>query len=664
MNKNIDNYKKAIEQIHVDNELKEKVLERTKRKVNKTVYYLKYCMSFAVVLIVAVVSISLLKTPKEKVLTKEENIEISEENKEELLAKADIKRFQSVEELRETLKEYQQENVYYSEMNSEEAIQEESALSEAISDVTNSTSKGEVTGAEDKLSYSKTNNQVENVDEADIVKTDGKYIYYSQNRKIYILDNDLNCKSTIQSEDFSPYQMFVNSDKLVVFGNFFNVQNVVSKKTSEDVERENIDTIYRPKTEARVYDITDREKPELEREISIDGNYQDARMIGKNVYFISGYSLYFTRGIEELKDEDILPSYKDSYVSEETRVIGANDIAYFDVASSNNYSIIAGFNLESDEDVNIETFLGGGRNIYVSENNMYVVNTNYGIDFQEANSKIYKFQLKNSNILAMGSCEVDGYVNNQFSIDEYNGNLRIATTISKYDMEEEHTTNKITIFNENLEQIGSIDNLVENEDIHSVRFMGDIGYVVTFREIDPLWVIDLSNPTAPVVKGELEIPGYSSYLHPWDETHVIGIGYNVRDNGYGGVANDTIKVSMFDVSDLENPKELFNISFDNKYAYSNIMYDHKALFINKDKNLIGFPVNWYSKVNKTGLILYRVDLENNKFDEISNLTSKGYGFVQRAIYINDYIYNLFSNRIVKYDINSFEEVKRIELGDI
>ena len=625
MNKNIDDYKKAIEQIHVDNELKEKVLERTKRKVNKTVYYLKYCMSFAVVLIVAVVSISLLKTPKEKILTKEENIEISEENKEELLAKADIKRFQSVEELRETLKEYQQENVYYSEMNSEEAIQEESALSEAISDVTNSTSKGEVTGAEDKLSY---------------------------------------CKSTIQSEDFSPYQMFVNGDKLVVFGNFFNVQNVVSKKTSEDVERENIDTIYRPKTEARVYDITDREKPELEREISIDGNYQDARMIGKNVYFISSYSLYFTRGIEELKDEDILPSYKDSYVSEETRVIGANDIAYFDVASSNNYSIIAGFNLESDEDVNIETFLGGGRNIYVSENNMYVVNTNYGIDFQEANSKIYKFQLKNSNILAMGSCEVDGYVNNQFSIDEYNGNLRIATTISKYDMEEEHTTNKITIFNENLEQIGSIDNLVENEDIHSVRFMGDIGYVVTFREIDPLWVIDLSDPTAPVVKGELEIPGYSSYLHPWDETHVIGIGYNVRDNGYGGVANDTIKVSMFDVSDLENPKELFNISFDNKYTYSNIMYDHKALFINKDKNLIGFPVNWYSKVNRTGLILYKVDLENNKFDEISNLTSKGYGFVQRAIYINDYIYNLFSNRIVKYDINSFEEVKRIELGDI
>ena len=660
MNKNIDNYKKAINQIHVDNELKEKVLEKARKNSNKTVYYLKYCMSFAVVLIVAVVSVSLLKTPKEKVFNKNENIEILEDN-EELLAKADIKRFESVEELREVLKEHQQENVYYFETN-EESIQKETVMTDA----TNSTSKAEATELEDNLSYSKTNNQVENVDEADIVKTDGKYIYYSQNKKIYILDNDLNCKSTIESDDFSPYQIFINQDKLVVLGSSYNVQNITSKQTIEDslVERESINTIYRPKTEARVYDITNREKPELEREISIDGNYQNARMIGKNIYFISYYSLYFNRGIEELKDEDILPSYKDSYVSEETRFIEANNIAYFDVESSNNYSIIAGFNLESNEDVNIETFLGGGRNIYVSENNMYIVNTNYGINFQEANSKIYKFQLKNSDIIAIGNCKVEGYVNNQFSIDEYNGNLRIATTISKYDMEEEHTTNKITIFNENLEQIGSIDNLVENEDIHSVRFMGDIGYVVTFREIDPLWVIDLSNPTAPVVKGELEIPGYSSYLHPWDETHVIGIGYNVRDNGYGGVANDTIKVSMFDVSDLENPKELFNISFDNKYAYSNIMYDHKALFINKDKNLIGFPVNWYSKVNKTGLILYRVDLENNKFDEISNLTSKGYGFVQRAIYIDDYIYNLFSNKIVKYDMNSFEEVKKVELGDI
>ena len=658
MNKNVENYKKAIDQIHVDDELKEKVLEKSKRKSNKSIYYLGYCMSFAVVLIVAVVSVSLLKTPKEQILNKNENIEILEENKEELLAKADIKRFESVEELRETLKEHQQENVYYLEAN-EESIQKETVMTDA----TNSKSEAEATKLEDDLSYSKTNNQVENVDEADIVKTDGEYIYYSQNKKIYILDNDLNYKSTIESDGFSPYQIFINQDKLVILGSSYNVQNITSKQTIEDslVEREIINTIYRPKTEARVYDITNREKPELEREISIDGNYQNARMIGKNIYFISYYSLYFNRGIEELKDEDILPSYKDSYVSEETKFIGANNIAYFDVESSNNYSIIAGFNLESNEDVNIETFLGGGRNIYVSENNMYIVNTNYGMNFQEANSKIYKFQLKNSDIIAIGNCEVDGYVNNQFSIDEYNGNLRIATTISKYDMEEEYTTNKVTIFNEDLEQIGSIDNLVENEDIHSVRFMGDVGYVVTFREIDPLWVLDLSDPTNPVVKGELEIPGYSSYLHPWDETHIIGIGYNVKDNGYGGVTNDTIKVSMFDVSDLSNPKELFNISFGNKYAYSNIMYDHKSLFINKEKNLIGFPVNWYSKVNKTGLILYRVDLENNKFDEISNLTSKGYGFVQRAIYIDDYIYNLFSDKIVKYDMNSFEEVKKVEL---
>ena len=212
-----------------------------------------------------------------------------------------------------------------------------------------------------------------------------------------------------------------------------------------------------------------------------------------------------------------------------------------------------------------------------------------------------------------------------------------------------------------MEKIGEIENLIEDEEIYAVRFIGDVGYVVTFEEIDPLWVIDLSDPKNPNVKGELEIPGYSSYLQPWDETHIIGFGYNVKDNGYGGVTNDTMKVSMFDVSDLENPKEIFNISFDKKYVYSNIMYEHKALFINKEENLIGFPVNWYDKQNSTGLILYRVDLENNKFDEIKDLISKGYGFVQRAIYIGNNIYCLFDDRIIKYDMSTFEELKSIKL---
>ena len=194
--------------------------------------------------------------------------------------------------------------------------------------------------------------------------------------------------------------------------------------------------------------------------------------------------------------------------------------------------------------------------------------------------------------------------------------------------------------------------------------MGNTGYIVTFKEIDPLWIVDLSDPTNPVVKGELEIPGYSSYLHPWDENHIIGIGYSVKDNGRGGVTNDKLKISMFDISDISNPKEVFNSNYGNRYVYADIIYDHKELFINKEKNLIGFPVNWYNgSVNKTGLLLYRVDLENNKFEEISNMVGTGYGFVQRAIYIDDYIYNLFDKKIEQYNIDTFELVKTVDLEE-
>ncbi|MCX4275311.1 MAG: beta-propeller domain-containing protein, partial [Candidatus Gastranaerophilales bacterium] len=150
--------------------------------------------------------------------------------------------------------------------------------------------------------------------------------------------------------------------------------------------------------------------------------------------------------------------------------------------------------------------------------------------------------------------------------DEYDGNLRVATT-NGYDEESE---NQLYILDENLKEIGKIENLAKGEKIYSVRFIGKIGYIVTFKQIDPLFVIDLSNPTAPVVKGELKIPGYSSYMHPYDETHIIGIGYNTKSNGYGGVTNANMKMSMFDVSDLENPKEMFNINIGEKYASSEI----------------------------------------------------------------------------------------------
>lgn len=595
--------------------------------------------------------------------------EITKKLQDEALENISIRRFASAEELREVLKESEvpTRGMYYNDI---EELATDSAQSENVKSSTRAINDYD-TKNDDTLDYSKTNNQVENVDEADIVKTDGKYIYYTQNSRVYIVDSeDLSLKSTIKESHFSPSQIFINGDKLVVFGiSYGDIDMIVTTETSEETDaivKEEIDTIPRTKTLARIYDISNKENPEFKREISIDGYYQDARMIENNIYFITQCDLYLYKALNELQDSEILPTYRDSSVSEERKIIAATDIAYFENSQSHSYSLVAGFNVNSNEQVNIETFFGAGQNIYVSENNMYIVSRNYTNFWTTEDSTIYKFQLKNAKIVAIADCKVDGYVNNQFSIDEYEGNLRVATTSMNANFLEDEYEAKyvshLTIFNEKLERIGSIENLVEDEEIYSVRFMGKVGYIVTFRQIDPLWVIDLSDPTNPVIKGELEIPGYSSYLHPYDETHIIGIGYNVKDNGYGGVTRDTMKISMFDVSDLENPKEIFHISFGSKYMYSNIGYEHKALFFKKSDNLIGFPVNWYDRVNKTGLILYRVDLENNRFEEILDLVQKGYGYVQRALYIENHIYALYGDRILKYDLNTFEEINRLDLS--
>ena len=259
-------------------------------------------------------------------------------------------------------------------------------------------------------------------------------------------------------------------------------------------------------------------------------------------------------------------------------------------------------------------------------------------------------------------------------MDEYEGNLRLATTYTIREGEEEIVgdadgvpitkvpeikySNRLYVLDKNLKEIGRIDDLAKDEQIYSVRFIGKIGYIVTFKQIDPLFVIDLSDPTNPQIKGELKIPGYSSYLHPYDENHIIGIGYNTKSNGHGGITNDNMKMSMFDVSDVENPKEMFSIDIGTEYVHSEILYNHKSLFYKKSDNLIGFPVS-YDSQNR--LEIFKIDLENGfeKYAEILN--NKDFNGIERAIYIEDTLYTLHYNGIISYNLNTFEKLNELEL---
>ena len=255
-------------------------------------------------------------------------------------------------------------------------------------------------------------------------------------------------------------------------------------------------------------------------------------------------------------------------------------------------------------------------------------------------------------------------------MDEYDGNLRIATTA--YD-KDGNTTNNLYILDENLNKLGSIENMAKDEKIYSVRFIGKTGYIVTFKQIDPLFVIDLSNPEKPEIKGELKIPGYSSYLHPYDDTHIIGIGRNTEETTYGSTVSTNMKMSMFDIADLENPKEMFSVSIGGRGTYSEILSNHKALFFNKEKNLIGFPITIYeeepSKSRVTGAIIYEINLNEGFIEkgviESSKNTSQYYTYnydkeIKRIIYIDDKIY-AFSNELMKVvNMDTLEEIGRVE----
>ena len=178
-------------------------------------------------------------------------------------------------------------------------------------------------------------------------------------------------------------------------------------------------------------------------------------------------------------------------------------------------------------------------------------------------------------------------------------------------------------------------------------------------------MIDLSDPYNPEIKGELKIPGYSAYLHPYDETHIIGIGYNTKTNMYGNTTNENMKMSMFDVSDLENPKEMFNVDIGNSQTYSEITTNHKALFYNKEKNLIGFPVNeWgYSyKDDKTLFPIYKIELENGfvEYGKIEQERDWQTSF-RRAIYIKDTLYTLAENKVIAYSLDNLEKLDELEL---
>lgn len=536
--------------------------------------------------------------------------------------------------------------------------------------------------------YSETNIQVQGVDESDIVKTNGTHIYQVVDGKINIIDveNGKNMKLLKQisySNTFYPFQLFLHENKLLVLGHSYEeIKKDSSKKDEMKILPVN------DSTKAIVYDITDPNNPKEERSISLEGHMVSSRKIDSKVYLVTNqYPQYWI--MREIDDVDLRPRYSDSNVSEEKIAIDYDNIQYFPDSKEANYTMIAAFDLEkSSQDAKITTYLGSGNQMYMSKENLYLAVQDWGIraladgEVGTENTTVYKFSIDGLKVEFDSSTDLEGRILNQFSMDEHNGYFRVAVTKGNMWDEEKPSANHLFIYDKNLKLVSSIEDLARGERIYSARFMGDRIYIVTFRETDPLFVIDAANPEAPKVLGELKIPGFSNYLHPYDENHLIGFGHHTKsvaskDSKEPLILTEGVKLSIFDITDMKNPKEMFTEIIGGRGTYSPLNYDHKAMLFDKKKKLFAFPINVYqsvegdnfdSKFEFQGAYIYNLDLKDGFTlkSKISHMKGKTLyeeweNEIQRLLYVDNTLYVLSNSKISAHSLKNYELVGELSL---
>jgi inhibitor of cysteine peptidase len=602
-------------------------------------------------------------------------------------------------------------------MLTNESLQMKSDSSDASAPAAQSDTTTSSSGASD---YSTTNIQVQGVDESDVVKSDGTYIYQIIEQKIVISHaypaNQMSIASTISYADrgFIPMEIYIEDGKLIVIGSSSPYLYQTNAKPTLESKRIAYPIVPQTlTTKAVVYDIHDRTAPKQIREVEMEGSYVSSRKISSSLYIVSNSNINYYYSTQEQPDI-AAPTYRDSHTSDKMVPISFDEIRYFPDAIEPNFLLIGGLNLnDADQPMDVQAYLGSGQNIYASSDNLYVAVTQYGpstslstepnsdlakriITAPSIHTSIYKFALADGTITYMADGEVPGIILNQFSMDEHNGNFRIATTVGDvWASGEFGSQNHLYVLNEALDTIGKVENIAPGEKIYSVRFMGDRAYMVTFKTVDPLFVIDVSDPTQPNILGALKIPGYSDYLHPYDENHIIGFGKDTMEQSYkdekGNVIRTTayylgMKVAMFDVTDVANPKELHTMKIGDRGTNSELLHNHKALLFSKAKNLMAFPVELYEQsANSTspleygqftyqGAYVYNIDLAKGfslkgrithiSDDELSKAGNYWYDYnknVRRILYMDDTLYTLSNSMIKAHTLSDLQPIGSLNI---
>lgn len=505
-------------------------------------------------------------------------------------------------------------------------------------------------------SYSDTNVREEGVGEADIIKTDGDQIYILNGDKISIVgitSEEMESLGEIQLESDSYYaEMYVKDDRLIAF---------YTKNTYED-RNDGLGEYYHQETIAEIFDVSDPSAPKKVTKISQSGNYNSVRIVGEYVYLFSDFYADISFGrtaiasyIPEIQGEKIL----------------SDNIYMPQSVDSLNYTVISGFSLKNSEDqIDRKAVFGTGGLFYASKDNIYVCEVLWDVNNSDtAQTCIRKLSYKDGVIKPVGQTRIDGRLNDSFSIDEYDNNLRLVATVEPdnsdgvmpligniesavSDEAEEKSYNVLYILDENLKELSRIEDLAPEEMVYSARFMGDTGYFVTYKQIDPLFSVDLSDPKNPKILGELKIPGFSEYLHPYGEGLLLGIGMDVDETG---TITNGVKISMFDISDPTDVKETDKYVIEGAMS-TDVSYNYKTALVDVEKNLIGFIAYGNGEAD-----YYVFSYDEDGFSCEFEKNMVGYNSNVRGIYAGDKFYIVTGTTVESFMLESFDKVDDLVL---
>lgn len=512
----------------------------------------------------------------------------------------------------------------------------------------------------DNKDFYETYQQVEGVAEADVIKTDGKFIYYLSQNYIYVIDLDGEVMSktyiNVTGSNFISPEMFLIENRLVcMYSDCYDKQCVVE-----------------------IYTISDKGIISLENTFEQEGAYISSRMIDNKLYMVSYKNMWNFDDADVKNPETYIPCF---VMNDNKQTVGAENVMINNASEFSGYAVISCIDIKKFSDSIVKTVFTNSPTVYCNKDNLYLIsNFNRYEMVNEGENSFYnssmhsyitKLSIQNNLSLA-GRTIIDGFVKDQFSADEYNGYFRIAARRSR--------DNALYIFDKNFKLCSCVGDMGKGEQIKSVSFEGDKAYIVTFRQTDPLYTIDLSNPEKPVILDELKISGFSTHLRRFKDNLLLGFG-NEADERNGIVTG--IKLSMFEEDEsgkqTEIAKVVISAENDSVYYYvdSPATYNHKYLLINSEKNIIGFPYTSMGDMvyfDEYGLSKIYDSFMHNKY-ALYRYTDNGFELIcdikvgednaqknTRAIYIEDVIYILCEDNIYLVDMNTGELLKKNELS--